>query len=105
LLTEDTVGKTQILAEDSYVISDNSLALDQATGATATFVPINDGSIPVISVSLTSGGGAADVVIGGGTVGTGFTVPIFEPFTLYVLGDATPVGSVAVQVFGNVVVV
>lgn len=105
LFTEDTVGKTQILAEESYVISDGALNLSQATGATATFVPINDGSIPVISVSLTSGGGAADVVIGGGTVGTGFTVPILEPFTLYVLGDATPVGSVAVQVFGNVTVV
>lgn len=105
LFTEDTVGKTQILAEESYVLSDGALNLSQATGATATFVPINDGSIPVISVSLTSGGGAADVVIGGGTVGTGFTVPILEPFTLYVLGDATPVGSVAVQVFGNVTVV
>ena len=105
LFTEDTVGKTQILAEESYVLSDGALNLSQATGATATFVPINDGSIPVISVSLTSGGGAADVVIGGGTVGTGFTVPILEPFTLYVLGDVSPVGSVAVQVFGNVTVV
>jgi len=105
LFTEDTVGKTQILAEESYVLSDGSINLSQATGATATFVPINDGSIPVISVSLTAGGGAADRVIGGGTVGTGFTVPIFEPFTLYVLGDATPVGSVVVQVFGNVTVV
>ncbi len=105
LFTEDTVGKTQILAEESYVLSDGSINLSQATGATATFVPINDGSIPVISVSLTAGGGAADRVIGGGTVGTAFTVPIFEPFTLYVLGDATPVGSVVVQVFGNVTVV
>ena len=104
LFTTDTVGKTQILAEESYVLSNGSLELDSATGATATFIPINDGSIPVISVSLTSGGGAADVVIGGGAVGNSFTVPIFEPFTLYVLGDATPVGSVAVQVFGNVTV-
>ena len=121
LMAPDYFGQTTILTGESYTLSEGTVDPTTVTGATATFIGVNDKTItPIISVGLGAGGGGAAVItdiIGGGTIGTGFTVAINEPFTVYILGDvisqlADPglwtgpgAGTCVAQIFGNVTVV
>ena len=119
ILTIDQFGQTTILTGESYILCDGSTDPTEVTGATATFIPINDGSAPIISVGIGGGGGGGVItdIIGGGAIGSGFTVAINEPFTVYILGNVVAqlgdpglwagpgAGTCVAQVFGNVVVV
>jgi len=120
ILTIDQFGQTTILTGESYTLCEGSTDPTQVTGATATFIPINDGSAPIISVAIGGGGGGGLItdIIGGGAIGSGFTVAINEPFTVYILGNVVAQwgidpglwpgpgdGSCVAQIFGNVVVV
>ena len=99
-----TVGGVPV---DAYTIGGGDIdpTLPANAGFTASYIPIGGGVGTPASISISLGGG--DAVLGGGTVGSAFTVAQYEPFTVYLIGPidlgAGPINLFAV--YGNVTVV
>lgn len=100
----DTVGKTTLITgpDDNFGLGSEAGVDPTETGFSASYIPVGAAAGTPASISVVSVG----QVLGGGVVGTGFTVAQYEPFTIYYIGEIDLGGGpvATFTVYGNVTV-
>ncbi len=103
-MTYDTVGKTTaIIGTDDNFSLGTVIADPAGAGFSGSFIPIGQSAGTPASITVATGGFN---VVGGGAVGTQFSVAQYEPFTIYYIGEFDLGGGPlpTYQIYGNVTV-
>ena len=99
------MGKTTpiIGTDDNFALGSEVGANPGEEGFSGSFIPIGNAAGNPASIVVATGGLN---VVGGGAVGTQFTVAQYEPFTIYYIGDFDLGGGPlpTYQIYGNVTV-